>query len=327
MEEESMILRDLPVNTRNYTILDNVTGKPIDQNNYSLTIDKEVISKLNKLKEVNEEKRRQASLKGQYAEITLVDTFTPKDNAVFTPIYQGEYIDAEDYNESVVKVENVVDTPAEEKVSSEVIKQDTLLERVVARDPSTIRSEEDTEDNDSTQPADDTQPIETPAVNTPVQEKTGLQEASEQIVKIEAEKLGRAIKPPKEIKDNKKVISLDKMEIKEGKGIAWMAYILFFIPLLLKRNNRFVRLHANIGLELNILELLSAVLILPYFMLTTLTGTAQIIITIMALVGVALIASCLITLLPMLIGAMCGKVFQRPWLFRSRLIKVSLERP
>ena len=50
MEEQSMILRDLPVNTRNYTILDNVTGKPIDQGNYSLTIDKEVINKLNKLK-------------------------------------------------------------------------------------------------------------------------------------------------------------------------------------------------------------------------------------------------------------------------------------
>ena len=50
MEEESMILRDLPVNTRNYTILDNVTGKPIDQENYSLTIDKEVINKLNKFK-------------------------------------------------------------------------------------------------------------------------------------------------------------------------------------------------------------------------------------------------------------------------------------
>ena len=47
--EEKMILRDLPVDTRNYTILDNVTGKPVDQNSYSLTIDPEVKNKINKL--------------------------------------------------------------------------------------------------------------------------------------------------------------------------------------------------------------------------------------------------------------------------------------
>ena len=29
--QESMELRDLPVDTRNYTIIDNITGKPIDQ--------------------------------------------------------------------------------------------------------------------------------------------------------------------------------------------------------------------------------------------------------------------------------------------------------
>ena len=43
--EELMILRDLPVDTRNYTIVDNITGKPIDQSSYTLTIDPEVIAK------------------------------------------------------------------------------------------------------------------------------------------------------------------------------------------------------------------------------------------------------------------------------------------
>ena len=59
---------------------------------------KEVIGKLNELKRVNEEKIKQASLKSQYGDNTIVDTFTPTDNAVFTPVYEGEYIDAVDYN-------------------------------------------------------------------------------------------------------------------------------------------------------------------------------------------------------------------------------------
>ena len=69
--QDTMELRDLPVDTRNYTIIDNITGKPIDQSTYSLTIDPEVIGKLNKLKLVNEEKIRQATLKGLFAKEML----------------------------------------------------------------------------------------------------------------------------------------------------------------------------------------------------------------------------------------------------------------
>ena len=68
--EETMELRDLPVDTRNYTIVDNVTGKPIEQSKYSLTVDPEVIAKLNTLKKVNEEKIRKATLEGQYKDST-----------------------------------------------------------------------------------------------------------------------------------------------------------------------------------------------------------------------------------------------------------------
>lgn len=328
MEEESMILRDLPVNTRNYTIIDNVTGKPIDQGNYSLTIDKEVISKLNKLKQVNEEKRRQASLKGQYTDIALVDTFTPKDNAVFTPIYSGEYIDAHDFVEKEEKVEEVKQVVQEEPVA-EIIKQDTLLERVFARDPSTVvhTEEEDTSQQNEDKP---NQPIDNSyqeTNNTPEMEKTGLQQASEQIINIDTDKLGKEIKAPTGFKEGRQIITLDETEIKEGRGVAWLAYLLFFIPLLLNRNNRYVRLHANMGLELNILELLIAILIVPKLILTSITGTGAVILTILALVGVVLLASCAITIIPMIIGAIVGKAYQRPWLFKKRFIKVSTERP
>ena len=74
--DEKMILKDMPVDTRNYSIIDNVTGKPIDQDNYTLTIDPEVISKLNQLKKMNEEKIKQAALKDEYQGSSYVNTFT-----------------------------------------------------------------------------------------------------------------------------------------------------------------------------------------------------------------------------------------------------------
>ena len=76
--DEKMILKDMPVDTRNYSIIDNVTGKPIDQDNYTLTIDPEVISKLNQLKKMNEEKIKQAALKDEYQGSSYVNTFTPE---------------------------------------------------------------------------------------------------------------------------------------------------------------------------------------------------------------------------------------------------------
>ena len=144
--EETMELRDLPVDTRNYTIVDNVTGKPIEQSKYSLTIDPEVIGKLNTLKKVNEEKIRQATLKGQYKDSTLVDTFTPEDNSVFTPVFEGDYIQAQDFNATPepteVQAEETVEEEKPEAYAPEVLQQDTILERVVARDPSTIQTED-----------------------------------------------------------------------------------------------------------------------------------------------------------------------------------------
>ena len=338
--EANMILRDLPVSTRNYTIVDNITGKPIDQETYSLTIDKEVINKLNKLKRVNEEKVRQASLRNQYSDSTLVDTYTPSDNSVFTPMYSGDYIDAQDF----VKTKEEPVKPVEEEIKveesvfkpTEVIQQDTILSRVVARDPSTIpvaeETEPQTEQASSTESVFAGDPNSNGEISQPTDnsifnpEKTGLEQASEQIININTEKLGPAIKPPKAEKHGSEKIKLDKMEVREGKGVAWLAYLLFFIPLLFRKNNRFVRLHANEGLELNIMEILGGLLMLPHFLLTNLTGTTQMIVTLCSILGLVILGACAITIIPMMITAMCGVQFQIPWLWKKRIIYVPTER-
>lgn len=335
--EETMELRDLPVDTRNYTIIDNVTGKPIEQSKYSLTIDPEVIGKLNKLKQVNEEKIRQATLSGQYRDSTLVETFTPEDNSVFTPVYEGEYIQAQDFNSTPLEEERPTEEEAleEEKVEAyapEVLQQDTILERVVARDPSSIPPEEPQTDNSENEQNDNenSEQIEnTNAENVEPQDNStftpqmaGLKEASEQIIQIDTKKLGPAIKPPKDSKPKTYKVNLDKMEIKEARGYAWLGYLLFFIPLLINRKNRFARIHANEGLELNIMEILGTLLILPYFLLNNVTGIWVTVELVSALAGTVLIGMCALTIIPMIICAMCGLQFQIPWLWKKRMIKV-----
>lgn len=319
--EDTMELRDLPVDTRNYTIIDNITGKPIDQNNYSLTIDPEVISKLNTLKKVNEEKIKQATLRGLYEDATLVDTFTPEDNSVFTPVYDDEYISNHDFNTAeetvapIVEEKTIEEKVVEEKPTfnpTEVLQQDNVLERVVARDHSTMTDETSEEISNNNLAQDN-------SIFT--QEMAGLKEASEQIIKINADKLGPAIKPPQHDDPSYK-INLDVMEIRAAKSYAWLGYLLFFLPLLINRKNRFARIHANEGLELNMVEILGGLLLLPYFLLTNLEGTWHTVTFIMALAGIVLLGMCVLTIIPMMICAMCGLQFQTPWLWKRRIIKV-----
>ena len=334
--EETMELRDLPVDTRNYTIIDNVTGKPIEQSKYSLTIDPEVIGKLNTLKKVNEEKIKQATLSGQYKDSTLVETFTPEDNSVFTPVYEGEYIQAQDFNSAPLEEEKpqeqeTVEEEKPEAYAPEVLQQDTILERVVARDPSTIPAEEEPKAEGEQKNEQNAEQNNEQVENTEEQpqdnstftpQMAGLKEASEQIIQINTEKLGPAIKPPKDSRPNDRKVNLDKMEIREAKSYAWLGYLLFFIPLLINRKNRFARIHANEGLELNIMEILGALLILPYFVLKDVTGVWVTVELICALAGTVLLGMCALTIIPMMICAMCGLQFQTPWLWKKRIIRV-----
>ena len=366
--EDRMTLRDMPVDTRNYTIIDNITGKPIDQSSYTLNIDSAVIQKLNTLKKMNEEKIKQAALKDKYGDTSLVTTFTPDNNAVFTPVYNDEYIDYHDFNqgtpsstdeeipaeESAQSIEEPVETELleetpQEQSGAEIIKADTLLDRGVARDPSVRIAEEEAKaaaeaeanapkeelDYISNYTGDQTAPTEEEITNelqadnslfTP--ELATLQQASEQIVNIDPNKLGEDIRPIKTSKRLEK-IDLDKMEIISGKWIAWTAYILFFIPLLFRRKNRFVRLHANEGLELNIMEIIAGLLIAQYFLLPlwlTIEGTWALVSIIACAAGFGLALACVITIVLMAILSLAGKYNQTPWLWKKRIIKVSTER-
>ncbi len=56
-------------------------------------------------------------------------------------------------------------------------------------------------------------------------------------------------------------------EIEEGKGIAWSAYLLFFIPLIAKPDNQFCRAHAKQGLAFTIIFFACAVLVITWIII------------------------------------------------------------
>lgn len=355
--QESMILRDMPIETRNYIIIDNITGKPIDQSNYTLSIDPEVIGKLNKLKKINEEKVKQAALKEKYGNTNIASTFTPKDNAVFTPVYNDEYIDFHDFNTNKEEEPEIVDIaepevieeqPEEQEIHAEVFKSETLLDRVVARDPSIRLQEQEkakalAQENEQPKVELDYISNYDPANENQSEENTGtavdnslftpemasFQQASEQIVKIDTKKLGEDIKATKE-REGTERIRLDRMEVISGRKIAWMAYILFFIPLLIRKNNRFVRLHANEGLELNIMEIISGLMVGQYFLLPklieSLSEKASMVSFIVCMIGVGLLGACALTCVISLIASLFGNQHQTPWLWKRRIIHVPTER-
>lgn len=113
-----------------------------------------------------------------------------------------------------------------------------------------------------------------------------------------------------------------KEEIKAGRGVAWLAYILFFIPLLLNGKNSFVRWHANEGLELNLLDILGAGLLVSGWLLKSENIVLSTVYLAMVTVGAIIIALTTFTKLIMIIFCLSGKEARNPWgLRRYRIIK------
>ena len=83
----------------------------------------------------------------------------------------------------------------------------------------------------------------------------------EPMIVLDDQEFGKKSKKAKAGKTNKS--SSD--EVKSGRGVAWLAYILFFIPLIFMRKNTYVRHHANEGLEINIVDIIGLVLFLVSF--------------------------------------------------------------
>lgn len=110
-------------------------------------------------------------------------------------------------------------------------------------------------------------------------------------------------------------------DIKKYRKWAWTGYILFFIPLLIDKKNEFMRLHANEGLETNIIDLLAVTLLILGTQLKSSMIFWKTAFISMFFMGMGLLFLTTVTKIFMIIQSARGKKKQTPWLWKLRIIK------
>lgn len=112
----------------------------------------------------------------------------------------------------------------------------------------------------------------------------------------------------------------EEEDAKHNKGIAWLAYILFFIPLLINKKSPFVRLHANEGLDVFIIDVFASILMICG-KFVNFGSKLAILGHLMFLGGIGLFVLTGITKIFQIIRVAMGKKNQTPWLWKTRIIK------
>lgn len=100
----------------------------------------------------------------------------------------------------------------------------------------------------------------------------------------------------------------------KGKGVAWLAYILFFIPLLLNGKNSFVRHHANEGLCINIFDAIGIGLYFAGDKLTHDNAWINFALMVAMVSGAVIVALTTITKLVMILMSFAGKEPKNPFI-------------
>ena len=110
-------------------------------------------------------------------------------------------------------------------------------------------------------------------------------------------------------------------DAKKNRKWAWTAYILFFIPLLINKKSKFMRLHANEGLDVNIIDAIATVLTIVGKVITGTTMLGKSLLMASFFLGLGLLFMTTVTKIVMIICSALGHDHQTPWLWKTRLIK------
>lgn len=116
-----------------------------------------------------------------------------------------------------------------------------------------------------------------------------------------------------------KVSKAKKVEMEKGTGrkTAWLAYILFFIPLLFKRKNSFVKFHVIQGLKIDILTLAGLACFFVGNFVQIPVQYGALIMMAVKFVGLIIAGVGVVTKIIMMIVAMCGGKLCVPWIPHS----------
>ena len=225
--------------------------------------------------------------------------FAPKDNSVFNPEFDDEYLQhGADSGDTFQKVHG-----DDEKRSVSIMNTQTGEKQVII-DMSKERDENVVEENGE-------------VVEGMPEDTTGVPQDKTSHHRDEIQKGKKTYKLKKYKRD---IIPEDR---DTGKKVAWLAYILFFIPMLFMGNNTFVRHHANEGLELNIMEAVAAALIIPFFVITAETEAILYVLVAMFVAGVMLAIVLVICMLMSIVLSICGQTSSLPFFWGFRFIPVA----
>lgn len=117
-----------------------------------------------------------------------------------------------------------------------------------------------------------------------------------------------------------KDLQAEEDDIKANKKFAWLAYILFFIPLCINAKSPFIRLHANEGLDVFFIDLFASILMVCGVVIKFPIDLA-IVGYLMIIFSVGLFILTTITKIFQIIQVCRGKQNQTPWLWKTRFIK------
>lgn len=102
---------------------------------------------------------------------------------------------------------------------------------------------------------------------------------------------------------------------------AWLAYFLFFIPLLINKNSAFVRHNANEGLEINVFDAIGIILACVGTCVETTNSATHLFLIICTLVGMGLLVLTMVTKIYMMVVSSKGKKVDTPWMWNLKIIK------
>lgn len=177
--------------------------------------------------------------------------------------------------------------------------------------------------------ATDAPAVDTPVVNTPVVEEAPTYEEPIGATITADVNTNPTIVPEEKVREKKQRVrvlnSKDAVitpeDIRESKKFAWLAYILFFIPLLINRDNAYVRHNANEGLEMNICDLLAGIVILLNTFLNVSNVLVSFLLMLGSIVGIGVLILTTITKIYMIFAVLLGKVANTPWFWSIRMIR------
>ena len=102
---------------------------------------------------------------------------------------------------------------------------------------------------------------------------------------------------------------------------AWLAYILFFIPLLINRNSEFVKHNVNEGLEIFCIDVIGALLWIIGSCVKTTSIVAHGFMIAFTIIGIFLIVLTTITKIYMITVTAMGRKVTTPWFFHLKMVK------